>query len=343
MRVPCPQCNTVFNLPDNAATPGRKLRCAVCQNVFPLESTDNSSFTVSEYSSEFSTPSKSKSLNPKVKKILKILSAFIGVLILLFSILMAVLSFTSLLDGQKETIASFLPDAISSFFMDEALDVGEIIQGEIIQTNEPVDRIGLLELRDMRQYIVNNEKVGKIAVVEGIVYNGFDNARGSINLEASLYDINKKLLFSKSQLAGTSVSLFQLQVLPQEELEATLTDSQAVLQNNSAIAPGASVPFMILFHAPPETANEFGVRVTSADIINAAVFPTHIPKPEIPAPIQPAPVQEQPTSMDQLLTTPQPPAVPAPLVAPPAQELTPHTGDNPPANMSSMDDLLNKN
>lgn len=36
MEVKCPHCTSRFNLPDNLAKPGVKLRCSVCKTVFPF-------------------------------------------------------------------------------------------------------------------------------------------------------------------------------------------------------------------------------------------------------------------------------------------------------------------
>lgn len=36
MEVKCPHCTSRFNLPDNLAKPGVKLRCSVCKAVFPF-------------------------------------------------------------------------------------------------------------------------------------------------------------------------------------------------------------------------------------------------------------------------------------------------------------------
>ena len=36
MNVTCPQCRTVYRLPDEKAKAGVKLRCSVCRHVFEL-------------------------------------------------------------------------------------------------------------------------------------------------------------------------------------------------------------------------------------------------------------------------------------------------------------------
>ena len=84
------------------------------------------------------------------------------------------------------------------------------------------ETVRLLTVRNMRQYVVNNEKIGKLIVIEGKVVNEFDEPRELIRIEATLYDSQGTPIVTKDQLAGTMVTLFQLQVLSEEELEQAL-------------------------------------------------------------------------------------------------------------------------
>ena len=54
--------------------------------------------------------------------------------------------------------------------------------------------------------------------------NGFNQPRELIRIEASLYDSAGNALVSKQQLAGTSLSLFQLQVLGEQDIEQALAN-----------------------------------------------------------------------------------------------------------------------
>ena len=85
---------------------------------------------------------------------------------------------------------------------------------------DPVELVKNIALRGVRQYNISNEKLGNISVVEGKVVNGFNQPRELIRIEASLYDSAGNALVSKQQLAGTSLSLFQLQVLGEQDIDA---------------------------------------------------------------------------------------------------------------------------
>ena len=119
-------------------------------------------------------------------------------------------------------------------------------------------------MRNVRQYNLLNEKVGKVFVIEGKVVNEFPEPRYFIELEGAIYDRDKHTIASKKQLAGTQLSLFQLQVLSEKEMDSLLNNKMEILANNTNVPPGGEVPFMILFYAPPENVAEFGVRIIDA-------------------------------------------------------------------------------
>jgi len=125
-------------------------------------------------------------------------------------------------------------------------------------------KVERLRMRNVRQFYVTNEKIGLISVIEGKVVNGFSSPRELIAVEASLYGKDKTTLDRKKQFAGTSLSLFQLQVLGQAELDAFLDNKLDVLANNTNIPPNGEVPFMVIFYNPPPTVTEFGVIIVDA-------------------------------------------------------------------------------
>lgn len=124
--------------------------------------------------------------------------------------------------------------------------------------------VELLTMRNIRQYYVDNEKVGKIFVIEGRVVNEFPQPKGLISVEAAIYGDNKKLLALKRQLAGSQLSLFQLQVLSDKEMEAFLNSKMEILSNNTNVPRGGEVPFMVLFYKLPDGLKEFGIRIVDA-------------------------------------------------------------------------------
>lgn len=129
---------------------------------------------------------------------------------------------------------------------------------------EIAKNVEMLTMRNVRQYNLLNEKEGKVFVIEGKVVNEFPEPRDFIELEAALYDADKRPVTVKRQMAGSQLSLFQLQVLSQKEMESFLNNKMEILANNTNVPSGGEVPFMILFYGPPDEVAEFGVKIADA-------------------------------------------------------------------------------
>lgn len=125
-------------------------------------------------------------------------------------------------------------------------------------------KVEMLTMRNVRQYNLLNDKIGKIFVIEGKVVNEFPEPKELIELEGAIYDNERKPIEAKRQLAGSQLSLFQLQVLNEKEMESFLNNKMEILANNTNVQPGGEVPFMILFYDPPENVSEFGVKIVDA-------------------------------------------------------------------------------
>lgn len=130
-----------------------------------------------------------------------------------------------------------------------------------LNEKELESKVALLTMRNVRQYYVDNEKIGKVFVIEGKIVNEFPEPKELIAVEAAIYGNDQKPLAVKKQLAGTQLSLFQLQVLSEKEMESFLNNKVEILSNNTNVQKGGEVPFMVLFYMPPEGLAEFGVRI----------------------------------------------------------------------------------
>lgn len=234
MEVTCPKCSSRFNLPDSVAKPGAKLRCSVCKEIFKLGDPPASS----------ASGEKAPSFDIDFGEELSMNSGASGGRSRKFAVLVLLLCLLAGAGGAWWYFKMFLPS--------RQVAVPEISLEK---------KVEMLTMRNVRQYYVNNEKIGQIFVIEGKVVNEFPEPKELIEVEATLYGMDKKALVSKKQLAGTSLSLFQLQVLGEKELESFLSNKIEILSNNTNIATGGEVPFMVLFYAPPQGIAEFGVRI----------------------------------------------------------------------------------
>lgn len=243
MEITCPQCSSRFNLPDKLAKPGAKLRCTVCKSVFQLPGGKNNDNNIASGSvdgprkedKELLPPMSGKKKGGKVK-----LWVIVAILLLL----------------------SAAGGGVWYYF---SHGVPFLSGGDTAAKEEDVaKKVELLTMRNVRQYNLLNDKIGKVFVIEGKVVNEFPEPKELIELEGAIYDKNKKPLAVKRQLAGTQLSLFQLQVLSEKEMQSFLNNKMEILANNTNVPPGGEVPFMILFYAPPDDVAEFGVKIVDA-------------------------------------------------------------------------------
>ncbi len=283
MIVQCPNCSTKYNLADDKFQEGRKVRCTVCKHVFPLLPTEpdfeappkapdeeafrpprreeagrkaegaaavdkDDLFDIDKEDkkrkrAKLPTPGEGKA---KKKRGLKVSTILAGIILLLAAAVgagyyfmpeqFALLGLPGFEGGNKTA----KQDAISP----------EMVKNLDLDVNQP--------------NWISNKKIGKVYVIQGKVVNRFETPKELIKLRADLFDANKQVVDSKTQMAGNTVSLFQLESFSSEELEATLNNKVGILTNNTNIPPGGEVPFVILFFNPPKSAIEMAVTVVEA-------------------------------------------------------------------------------
>lgn len=314
MIVICPSCSTKYNLPDDRARPGAKLKCTLCKSVFPIESATPPSDGAPDFDSVMGnaglggpdaafggdapaqpsgdmpgdTPATGNgaeldhgpfdvTVNPDADPaaarkrgradddgpdVSDIIGSMKGY---------------NLDDAPPAVPPKKYGWPVIAGFVAVLLAVGVAVTLRLtgfwpgekpVETPPPVvngtEQIKNIALRNYRQYYVNNEKVGQVAVIEGKVVNNFASPRELIKIEASLYDAAGAAVVTKQQLCGVTVSLFQLQVLGEQELETALNNKIEILTNNTNVPPGGEVPFMVVFYNPPASVAEFGVKVVEA-------------------------------------------------------------------------------
>lgn len=281
MIVQCPNCDTKFRLDETLlGQDGSRVRCSRCSHVFKVSppSPDDDSDVVDDSEFEWlkdmnvaggsdvdeapepeperiSGPLYEKkdgkisleiqaTETPRTKALTWVLAGIALVSVVLFAILV-------LFPDTKHTIRS-------QFTSEEKEPVPE--------QPEPLteDQISLISLQNVRQYFVSNEKIGQLFVIEGKARNDFPAPMELVKLEASLFDGEGQVVERQEFLAGNTVSLFQLQILSDEELQEALQAKVGILSNNTNLRPGMDVPFMAVFANPPDDVLEYGLKVIDA-------------------------------------------------------------------------------
>jgi len=118
-----------------------------------------------------------------------------------------------------------------------------------------------LPFESYTNYFVDNDKVGKLFVIEGKLSNKSPVILGQITIEATLLDAKEAPVVSKVITAGPKASNFELKTLNKEDLESRLDSRQEILLNNSQVKPGDEVPFMVAFVNIPDTVRNFSLKL----------------------------------------------------------------------------------
>ena len=288
MIITCQKCNTKFNLDNALAKPLARAKCSFCGNVFVLaDGMDNQAFEQISQNAKTNAESTKETVDAiindgisfnvdsvKPKKRSKKIPIFLAVLFILLltaaaSFYFKIITFDGIatLTEDKQTTAPEATPAKPQNSEQESSAQNNVqtnstnATAPAVQENEHLKNI---ILQGVRQFYVNNEKVGQLFVIEGKVVNNFNTPKELIKIEALLLDAQGQPVVTQEQFCGVVVSMFQLQVLSQPELEKALTNNIDILTNNTNIQPGGAVQFMVVFPNAPSTVREFVLRVIDA-------------------------------------------------------------------------------
>jgi predicted Zn finger-like uncharacterized protein len=121
-----------------------------------------------------------------------------------------------------------------------------------------------LSLEDVDGGFVDSEKSGKLFVIRGIVVNNYPKPRSFIRVKVSILDDQGRAAKIKVVYAGNTFKEEELKTLSMKEIDRALKRRSGINKNNFNVAPGASVPFMTVFGALPDSVSEFEVGAVSS-------------------------------------------------------------------------------
>lgn len=118
-----------------------------------------------------------------------------------------------------------------------------------------------LQFESFTNHVVENEKLGKVLVIEGKLVNRSPVPVGEIAIEVTLLDAKETALETKVFMAGPKASFFDLRTMDKEALDSRLNSKQEILLNNSNVKPGEEVPFMVAFQGFPPTVANYSLKL----------------------------------------------------------------------------------
>lgn len=179
-------------------------------------------------------------------------------------IALAALAVLLLLGAGLAGVWQFAPQYLNLALPGAGAGLGQGDEQTAVPAAELAEQVKKISLEGIKQYYVENDKAGRLFVIQGKAVNLFEGPRELIAVEASLFDAQNQELATRRLTCGNTLDLFQLQVLGQPEIDAALENEAGIGANNINVQPGQGVPFMIVFFAPPDGLAEFNVKVVAA-------------------------------------------------------------------------------
>jgi len=112
-------------------------------------------------------------------------------------------------------------------------------------------------------YYEMGDKAGRMFVIKGVATNQGRKKNSGIRIRAELLDGNHQTIAEKTVYAGNIIN--GLRSTEQEKIETAMSNRFGDKLSNVDVAPGKSVPFMLVFFDPPEGIEEYRLEALDAD------------------------------------------------------------------------------
>lgn len=113
--------------------------------------------------------------------------------------------------------------------------------------------------------IVENQQAGRLLVVTGSATNQYDHARSHILVRANLFDSSGNRIKRAAAFCGNIIDGNQLKNMDMEGINQQLSRKQGAGGVNADVAPGRSIPYMVVLSDLPENIASLTVEVLSSD------------------------------------------------------------------------------
>ena len=149
------------------------------------------------------------------------------------------------------------------FYKQGNLDVAAII-AQLTGQASPAQPAGQIQITDLSSTFVNNREAGELFVIQGQAVNQFKEVRSAIAVKGVLYNPNGKALLQQTVFCGNRLTATELQEWPFAKIEEAMNNQFGDSLSNLNVAPGARIPFTIIFKNLPRDLSEFTVEMADS-------------------------------------------------------------------------------
>jgi len=126
------------------------------------------------------------------------------------------------------------------------------------------DQQGEIRISTSQSYYVENSVSGQLFVIKGLVTNNSVTAQSELRVKGTLYKEKGTPLLHQTVYCGNIISDDDLKSASRDSLNNQMANPFGAALSNVNVAPGQSLPYMIVFTDLPEELNEFSVEPSSS-------------------------------------------------------------------------------
>ena len=124
--------------------------------------------------------------------------------------------------------------------------------------------VKLLGITELKGAFVDSQSLGRLFVIRGMVVNRSTKHRGSIMVRATILDDKGRAVRSAQSYAGNTIEDSELAKADMPGILSLMGNKTGKDNVNVSVAPGAAIPFMVVFESLPDNLSEFAVEPSSS-------------------------------------------------------------------------------
>jgi predicted Zn finger-like uncharacterized protein len=125
---------------------------------------------------------------------------------------------------------------------------------------------GRISVRQVDAKFVKNKSAGDLLVISGEAVNEFSKPRAAIQIKGMVFGTGGEVLSSKNAFCGNPLTTEQLSTMSMEKIEAAMANQFGDSLANMEVAPGKTIPFMIVIAKPATGAKDYGVEPAGSTV-----------------------------------------------------------------------------
>jgi hypothetical protein len=125
---------------------------------------------------------------------------------------------------------------------------------------------GKIGVRAVSSAFVKNSAAGELLVVSGEAFNEYSKPRAAVQIKVTVFDATGQSVATKNAYGGNPLTKEQLANLPLDKIEAAMANQFGDSLANMGVAPGKSIPFVVVLANLPTGAKDFSVTSAGSTV-----------------------------------------------------------------------------